>query len=280
MRRAFVVALLVLVVASLAACGTPRVSADVAKPKVDPPAIAKTGVLSVGVDPSIPPFAGKVATQTAGLDVDVAAALAERLGLTLKLVPITPKDVPAALRDKRIDVSLGALPMTGDLLTDVSFVGSYASDGPALFSAQDETLTVGTLGSRKVGAQEDSLAFWRLETDLGTGYVKSYPTLRAAFEAMQKGEVDVVGGDALVGAYLARDFDGAHFAGMIRPATPLGVAVAPDATQLETVVRQALDDMSAQGVLDAIQRKWAGDLPALSSAETSTVDSSSTTTAP
>jgi len=268
MRRLFSVSLLAamaaLLVLSLSGCGAKRASGEALKPKVAPPSIATAGTLRVGVDPSDPPFAGRIAGQTVGLDVDVAAALAERLGLKLKLVEVKQEDIGEALRTKRIDLALGGLPITSDAISDAAFAGSYAVDGPAFFSSVAGTMSVDTLGSRRVGAQEGSLAMWRLDEDLGPGTVKTYKSLRDAFKALQDGKIDVVAGDAIVGAYIARDFDGVHFAGQVRPATPLAVSVGENDTQLESIVRDSLDGMAAQGVLSAICTKWTGDLPDLS----------------
>ncbi len=47
-------------------------------------------------------------------------------------------------------------------------------------------------------------------------------------DALQKGDVPVVAGDALVGAYIARDYPNVHLAGQMESATLLGVAVAPE----------------------------------------------------
>lgn len=264
MRRLLtLLTVLALAAMTLTACKGQRAEGEALKPKVAPPVIASAGVLAVGIDPSIPPFAGKVDGQTVGLDVDVAAALAERLGLELKLVEIEPAEIPEALRGRKIDVALGALPITSEVLAETGFAGSYVVDAPAFFASSDESVTVGTLGGRKVGAQEGSVAYWRLESDLGPGVVQTYATLREAFDALKAGEIDVVAGDAIVGAYLTRDFEGIRFAGQIRPGTPLGVVVPQEAPELEPAVRESLDEMAAQGVLDTIMRKWTGGMPEL-----------------
>jgi ABC-type amino acid transport substrate-binding protein len=76
----------------------------------------------------------------------------------------------------------------------------------------------------------------------------------------------VVAADAAVGAYLARDFTGVTFVGQYAPAEPLGVLVMKDATDTETAIRDALDALASEGVLDAIRTKWVGSLPPLESA--------------
>lgn len=239
------------------------------KPKVTPPAIAKAGVLKVGVDLSYPPFAGTDAGKQAGIDVDVASALAGKLGLTVKLVDVKPADAAKALSSGKADVVL-SVPLTAEALSGAAIAGTYISDGPALFvsadasASIDPTLTIDSLGSGKVGAQKESVAYWAAARELGGEQaVTGYATLREALDALAAGDVDVVAGDAIVGAYIARDMSQIHFAGQGADATLLGVAVNPDNTTLSEKMRDALDQLAADGVLDTVRRKWVGDLPEL-----------------
>jgi len=238
------------------------------EPKIAPPVIATAGVLTVGVDLSYPPFAGTDEGVDAGIDVDVAAAVASRLGLQLELVDIKPNEMAAALNEGTVDLVLGGTSITDAVLADVSTAGSYLIDGPGLFSlvatgSVPTTLTAGDLPGKRIGAQNASPAFWALESDYGEGFAAPFTTLKEAFEALVAGEVDVVVGDAAVGAYIARDYPNVAFVGQFGAAEPLGISVKKDATELETEIRAALDALAADGTLDTIRNKWLGDLPVL-----------------
>ena len=157
------------------------------------------------------------------------------------------------------------------LLANVASPGTYLSDGPAFFIATERRRRAGDHVDRhasdapaKVGAQQGSEAYWKLVGELGADGVTAYPTLREAHSTrLTTGEVPVVAGDALVGAYIARDCPNVHFAGQIEPARLLGVAVCPDNAKLADAVRTTLDGLAADGVLDAIRGKWVGALPKL-----------------
>lgn len=190
----------VLLALSLSACrGMPAQSQ--LKPTVFPPSIAEKGVLRAGVDLSAPPFGGTDGGRQAGLDIDVASALASKLGLALKVVDVKPADAASALASGTVDVVLSV----------------------------------------------------------------PYTTLRDAMSALDKGEVQVVGGDAYVGAYIARDMPSVRYAGQIASGTPIGVAVSTQNTTLEDAVRKALDGLAGDGVLSAVRTKWVGSLPNLAS---------------
>jgi len=238
------------------------------EPKVAPPVIKEAGTLRAGADLSYPPFAGTDNGKQAGLDLDVAGALAERLGLTLVIVDVEPSKAATALAEGTVDVVF-SVPFSEAGLTNASLAGSYLTNAPVFFVATESTesvdasVTLDTLGTEKVGAQEGSAAYWALASELGTESIVPYPTLREAVTAADQGEIKLVAGDAIVGAYIARDFPNIHFAGQLEPAIPVGVAVAAENTKLGDAVRDALDALAADGVLDAIRRKWVDGLPEL-----------------
>lgn len=238
------------------------------EPQIAPPVIGTAGVLKVGVDLNYPPFAGIDEDQNAGIDVDVAAAIAERLGLKVELIDIKPNEMAAALNEGTVDVMLGGISITDAVLADASTAGSYLIDGAGIFSvvATDSvatTLTAADLPGKRIAAQKESPAFWTLEADYGEGYATGYATLKEAFDALAAGNADIVIGDAAVGAYIARDFENVAFVGQFGAAQPLGVIVKKDAVELEAAIRGALDALAADGTLDTIRSKWLGDLPAL-----------------
>jgi len=269
-RRLFILCVAIAVLA-VAGCAKEAEEPTV-EPKIAPPVIADAGVLRAGVDLSYPPFAGVDSGVEAGLDVDIAAAIAERLGLTLQLVDVGA-DGAAAIEADDVDIALGALPITEAVLANVTFAGSYLVDGAASFSYEESSTGdvdggITVLSSQKVGAQRGSAGYWQLESEYGEGFTVAYDTLREAFDALVAGEVDVVIGDAAVGAYLARDYQGVVYTGQFGPGTPVGVALAKDATELEEVIRETLDALVAEGVLDTIKTKWLGSLPSLSTTST------------
>lgn len=274
----------------LVACSKPA-EESAPDPKIAPPLIAEAGVLRAGVDLRYPPFAGRDKDVEAGIDIDVASALAAQLGLELKTVQVDPGEAAAALQAGRVDIVMSA-PLDKQVVSGARIAGTYINDGPAFFvrsteqtgpasSGTDEAgkgdtaaeakesanvakqIPVSLFAGKRIGAQEGSPSFWALEYDLGEGAVVPFKTLRAAFEALAAGEIDVVAGNAMVSAYLARDFSDITFAGQYGPATALGVAVSPDNDGLNEAIRDALDELASGGALETIRATWVGDLPTL-----------------
>ena len=249
-------------------------------PTVAPPVIGKTGVLSVAVDMSYPPFAAKTGEDRSGWDVDVAAAIADRLGLKLLLVDAKPEAAAKLLIARKVDLVMGDLSIGRALDLDVAFAGSYTSDAPAVFASKGTTVSADVLGGKRIAVQKGSEAYWLLSDTYGEQALMLFPTLREAMSAVTGGQADVVGGDALVGAYMLRYFPKLALVGQLAKASPVGVGVSKDAPKLEDAVRRALDEMSSEGILATLRRKWVGDLPQLKAPGAETSASVDTTTAP
>lgn len=267
-RVSVIVLSVLMVAAAVSGCAKKQQEPAALQPKIAPPAIGEPGVLRAGVDFSTPPFAGEDAGRQAGLDIDVAAALAERLGLKLQIAEVKPDKAAEALKADQVDVVM-SVPLSEKALAGTTLGGTYIEDGPVLFAKTDASATVEpTLGvkdldGRKVAVQKNSAAYWTLSEQFGPDALIVKPTLRDAFDAAKKGEAEFVAGDAIVGSYLARDFEGYQIVGTVSPATLLGVAVLPDNSELADAVRGSLDTLSADGVLDAIRGKWVGKMPKL-----------------
>ncbi len=242
------------------------------KPTVRPPSVIKAGELRVAMSLDYPPFGGEVDGEQAGLDIDVAAAIADKLGLKLVVVDATPVDAARMLSEGKVDAVMGGLTLDDAVSGGQAFAGAYAYTAPELLTSRPGSVTLEDLGGRPVAVQRGSTAYWALEEQYGEELLKIMPTLREALQATTNGQTEFAAGDALVAGYMLRDFPSLHFAGQLAPTTPLGIGVSKDAPKLETAVRGALDRLSASGALQTLVRKWSGDMPALesSSATTST----------
>jgi polar amino acid transport system substrate-binding protein len=275
-RRIFAVLSAVAMALAVTGC-TGVITTPTLTPTIAPPLIATEGVLKVALDLGYPPFAGSVKGQNVGLDVDVAAAVADQLGLKLEIVNATPSEAIGLVKDGSVDVMLGGLTVESAVASQVAFAGTYISDAPAVFASTGVSVSVDALGTKRIAVQSGSLAYWFLLDKYGEAPLMQFASLDAALSAVQSGTADVAAGDALVGAYLLRGYPELSYVGQLGSAFPLGAGVSQAKPDLETQIRAVLDKLSSQGVLETIRHKWIGDLPPLRVTDTSgSQDSSST----
>ena len=243
------------------------------------------GVLTVGVDASAssaPFFIGLQDGTVTGIDVDLAAALADEMGLSVRFVSV---DDPESALGSTCDVVMSAEDEEYDGAT---VVGSYAESATAFFHNGDMGIAeVDDLSSKTVGVQAGSVSDKALSN---TGLVMeevSFDNLNDAFEALSDGEVDYVLCDAYSGAYLSMYYEDVSFAGCLGEPAPTGIAVSSDNSELQTALASALETVQGNGLGDLLRQRWVGgmenlttdtqvqDVPAKG---TDTSDSSSTTT--
>jgi polar amino acid transport system substrate-binding protein len=267
-----IVAMLLSVTGCTGGIATPTLT-----PKIAPPLIATAGVLKVAVDLRSAPFAGAVKGQNAGLDIDVAAAVAAELGLKLEIVDAKGAAAMALVDNGQADIMLGGLTVESAVASQVAFAGTYISDAPAVFASKGASTSIDTLGTKRIAVQTGSVAYWLLLDKYGPTPLMPVASLGEAFAAVTSGTADVVAGDALVGAYLLRGYPEFAYVGQLGSAFPLGVGCSQAKPDLETQIRAALDKLASQGVLETIRNKWIGDLPPLRVTDTTGSQESSST---
>ena len=234
------------------------------QPTVSSGATLEPGVLTVGVNASNAPYAWPVTvgqtTVLDGIDVDVAVAMAERMGLTVKFVDVA-SDYEAAAKGL-CDVVMGASTMT--LPGSEVLVGNYLETAPSIFAKNATSIvTVEQLGTSTVGVQSDSLSARTVAAMVPTAVLSPFGTLNDAFSALEAGSVQYVACDSFMGGYLATGFSDTAFAGTLSLPETRGVAVAASNVELQNAVTDAVDQVTSSGELQAIREVWVGSMPVI-----------------
>ncbi len=143
------------------------------------PAIGKDGTLRVGVNTDNPPLAGQPASSSkiVGIDVDVAAALADSFGLKLEIVNVG-SDPEAALKEGTVDIVMGIDKTDSD--TTFWKSDAYLPTGVALFAVPSNTTVPTSTSGSKFAAQVSSKSAWAVTNEFGTEALFHHrPTSRA-----------------------------------------------------------------------------------------------------
>ena len=248
---------------------------------VSSPAIGKSGTLRVGVNAGSPPLAGSPSSSSkiVGIDVDVAAALADQLGLKLEIVDVGT-DPEAALKEGKVDVAMGI----GSEI-EVSFWRSpaYLPKGVALFSTPANATVPTKASSPKIAAQVSSTSSWQVTNEFGQDALVSENDLKSAFAALADGSAQYVAADAVIGMYAAHSggYDAQIVALMQQPGGYC-VGVLEANTELQAAVKDALAALSDGGIVSVIEKKWLGtdidasSLPLTTGASSAKTDESKT----
>jgi len=228
---------------------------------VTPPTISKPGVLRVGIDTSHAPFGGIIEGKIYGIDRDIAAALAEEMGLQLEVIDVKGKDINALLKDGTIDVVMGIQGETAGSFTEVK-VGPYLVDGPAIFSvgvsSGSSTFDPEKLIGVKIVAQEGSLSAFIVTEEYGKENIVLFPLLSVAFDELASGTYSYAAADAIVGAYLAVKKENVRCIGLLGDTQGVYMGVTSEKFELANELTKSLRTLRDNGTLGIIISKWIG----------------------
>ena len=224
--------------------------------------LVEDGYLTVGIMSSTTApmlIEGNDAT-VSGIDIDVASALANELGLRVRFVSVL--DADQALSDGQCDVVMG---VSSEDVSTSTVSGGYCENAAAFFHmGADEVATVDQLNGRTVAVQDGSVSQGVLNATALSMTQVTFSNLNEAFEALASGSVDYVLCDAYSGAYLASVYDGVSFAGSLNAPTPIGVATLPSNATLQGAVEEALATIQGNGVMDIVRANWVGGFESIS----------------
>ena len=274
-----------LAVSGLSGCAltTPAISEveeQTVSPTVSDDHLVSAGTLTVALDTNNAPQAMENNGKMTGYAVDVARALARKMGLKVTFVNGTPA---GSLSEKKADIYIGADDTSQSQA--LTLVGSYLDDATAIYAPKSDASakpTAESLSSKTVAVQGSSASQDALSRSGISAGQKTYSSINDCFEALDSGEVDYVACDANAGSYIARAYSGISFAGTLTEASSRYVACLSSATELTKAVGNALDGITADGTLDAIHTLWFGNTPIdlskseLSKSELSGISDSST----
>jgi polar amino acid transport system substrate-binding protein len=232
-----------------------------------PADVRRTGKLVVAAELGYPPFEDyDDQKRPQGVDVDLATALAERLQLSLDFRDIAWDDLIPAVGGRKADAIMSAMTDNAERQKQLTFV-DYLVEGSQVVVAEGNPRHIdgvdGICGRRVAVAtdttQDDlvraqaalcAAAGRRKPTisRLGTG--EGYPLLKA-------GKIDAVVDGYTTAASQIKDGNGAFaLAGVQVEASPMGIGIARERTDLRHAVQLALREIIADGTYLKILDKW------------------------
>ncbi len=226
-------------------------------PSLSTPVIGKADTLRVGVNSDSAPLAGESSSsKIVGIDVDVAAALADSLGLKLEIVDVGT-DPEGALNDKKVDIVMGVEQTN----SDVAFWKSepYLSSGVGLFAAASNTTVPTKASSPKIAAQVSSKSSWQVTNEFGDDALVATTDLKGAFAELQSGKAQYVAADAVRGTYAAygSGYD-AHLVALLQQPSGFCIGVLDSNMELKQAISNAVASLTSNGIVPVIEKKWLG----------------------
>ena len=227
--------------------------------------MAMAETLKMGTNAAFPPyeFYDDMTGEIVGIDAEVAAAIAAKLGMELEIVDMDFDALIPAVANGKIDVVLAGLTVTEERKQNVDFTTSYATGVQVVIVAEGSPITsVDDLFAEganfKIGVQQgttgDLYSTWDLE-DAGLATIERFKTGTDAVLALTAGKVDCV----VIDNEPAKNYVAAN-EGLTILATEYitedyAIALAKG-SELTESINTALEELIADGTVGAIIEKY------------------------
>ncbi|MDI6858703.1 MAG: ABC transporter substrate-binding protein [Dehalococcoidia bacterium] len=270
----WLVALIAAVLALFAACGDDEEEETGETPAAGTPAeegIAELedGVLQVGSDIAYAPieFYEEGTQNPQGLDIDLARALGEELGVRVEFINTGFDAIIGALEANRFDIIMSAMTVTEEREKEIDFIPYFNAGTDILVAAGNpkNIESIEDLSGLTVGVQIATIQVDQLEAANEELKAAGKPEINVlifdqnplAVEQLRAGRADAVIADSPVVANDARLSDGDLEAlGLAIDAAPYGIGVRKDSPELKAALEEALETLIDNGTYDEILAKW------------------------
>ena len=223
----------------------------------------KDGVLMVGVEIGYPPmeYFDEDGTTPIGFDMELAAAIADYLGLELELVDTAWDGIFAGLDSDKYDMVMSSCSITAARQENYLMSTPYVQNAIELLVPKGSDITgIEDVAGHSVAVQGETTAHDYLR-DHDTGCdIMDYDKVINAFDELKLGRVDAVLTDSVVAAYyLGEDVDNYDVVWVCDDAEPIGVTFKKGNDDLCAAIEEALDALAADGTTAEIAMKYFGD---------------------
>ena len=220
-------------------------------------AFAEQGKLVMGTNAAFPPYEFYEDDQIVGIDAEIAAAIAEKLGLTLEIMDMNFDTLIPAVVSGKIDVSLAGMTVTPDRLQSVNFSNSYATGIQSIIVKEGSAIkTVDDLAGVMIGVQQGTTGDIYCTDDFGEDHVQKYLTGADAVAALVAGKLDAVVIDNNPAKAFVEANEGLVLLDTEYSVEEYAIAIALENTELLDKVNAALEELTADGTIDAILAKY------------------------
>ena len=233
---------------SVVACGGKKEEAA--------PAAEGKEVLVMATNAEFPPYEFYEGQEIVGIDAEIAAAIAEKLGYELKIEDMAFDSIIAAVSSGKADFGLAGMTVTEDRLTSVNFSDTYATATQVVIVTEDSPITgVADLDGKKIGVQLGTTGDI-YAGDIAAATIERYNKGFEAVQALTQGKIDAVIIDNEPAKVFVAENEGTKILEEDFAVEEYAMAIAKENTELLEKVNVALAELTEDGTLQAIVDKY------------------------
>ena len=191
-----------------------------------------------------------------GIDVEVAGAIAGKLGLELVVDDMDFDAALLAVQQNKSDIVMAGVTVTEDRQLVMNFSDSYATGVQVVIVKEGSDVTLDNLGEKMIGTQRGTTGYIYTSGDYGDDHVTAYDNGASAVQALLNGQVDCVVIDSAPAEAFVAANAGLTILDTEYVTENYAIGVNKDNTALLDAINQALAELTADGTIQSIVDKY------------------------
>ena len=216
------------------------------------------GKLIMSTNAAFPPY--EMTTDSGefeGIDIETAQAIADKLGLELQIDDMDFDAALLAVQQGKADMVMAGVTVTDERQNVMDFTDSYATGIQSIIVKEDSDIaSVDDLAGKKIGTQRGTTGYLYCSDDFGDENVVAYDNGLTAVQMLNNGQVDcVVIDNAPAKEFIAAN-PGLKLLDTAYVEESYAIGVGKGNTELKDAINTALEELKADGPLQAIVGKY------------------------
>ncbi|MBQ1935218.1 MAG: basic amino acid ABC transporter substrate-binding protein [Clostridia bacterium] len=214
--------------------------------------------LTMGTNAAFPPYEMvDENNQIIGIDAEIAAAVAEKMGMKLEIKDMAFDSLITAVSTGNVDVVLAGMTVTPERMEAVNFSDSYATGIQVVIVPEESIIaSIDDLAGKKIGVQSGTTGDIYCADEFGEDAVARYDNGALAVAALKNGQVDCVVIDNEPAKNFVAANEGLKILETEYAVEDYAAAIAKENTELLEKFNAALAELKAEGKIDEIVGKY------------------------
>ena len=216
------------------------------------------GKLTMSTNAAFPPY--EMTTDSGdfeGIDIEVAGAIAKKLGLELQVDDMDFDAALLAAQNGKSDMVMAGVTVTDERLKVMDFSDTYAEGIQSIIVPEDSDIaSADDLAGKIIGTQRGTTGYIYCTDDFGEDSVVAYDDGLTAVQALNNGQVDAVVIDNAPAKEFVAANPGLKILDTAYAQEDYAIGVAKGNTELLNAINGALEELQADGTLQSIVDKY------------------------
>ncbi|MBQ3852677.1 MAG: transporter substrate-binding domain-containing protein, partial [Lachnospiraceae bacterium] len=204
-----------------------------------------------------PPYEYHEGSAIVGIDAEIAAAIAEKMGCELQIEDIAFDAIIPEVTSGKADMGMAGMTVTEERMENVDFSTTYAVARQVVIVAEGSGITsLADLEGKTIGVQQGTTGDIYATDEFGDDHIERYAKGMEAVQALSQGKIDAVIIDNEPAKVFITENEGLIILDEAYADEEYAIAIKKGNTVLLEQINKALEELKADGTLDAIVAKY------------------------